>query len=392
MLWFVLFDANYEFCKRQVAMVISRDRKWKKHRLHLIDPDEIGPSKLDSPEKVRVDPILLTQSIFIGRFLQREVAGFKTKRVVFIRHGESVWNEIFNKSKVMLVPRLLKSICIEIAFMVTRDSVFLDSPLNAEGTEQCRILVDFFEQDATVESVPDANQNEYGDSDGSTLSVAEWHAICRGSCGYDSKSVLASSNLRRALCTATVALWGRLQRTGEKMCILSCGQEISRNIDTLATSVENVVPTPGEHELASLLQQQAQKGMKTATRDDMYNVRQNFGNKVLWPSEKKGGNVRVKSSGHGMMRLEGFCEWSFGQKEDCVILGGHSLWFRNAFQALLPRSSTHAGKTCKVKNCGVVAFTLVQAKHSDGEMLYRIIPESIVEVHAGFEQPKKKKD
>jgi hypothetical protein len=61
----------------------------------------------------------------------------KMKRVVFIRHGESDWNNIFNKGiNLKFFPRLLSSIWQEFCLLPTLNSVFLDSPLNFEGIEQ----------------------------------------------------------------------------------------------------------------------------------------------------------------------------------------------------------------------------------------------------------------
>lgn len=53
------------------------------------------------------------------------------KTVVFIRHGESDWNLVFNKGINLSFPfRLFNAIKDEFLLLFQLDSVFLDSPLN----------------------------------------------------------------------------------------------------------------------------------------------------------------------------------------------------------------------------------------------------------------------
>ena len=59
--------------------------------------------------------------------------------------------------------------------------------------------------------------------------------MLRGQRGKGS-SVLTCSNLRRAMATAAGALSWRLAETGERIKMLSCTQEISRNVDTISIS------------------------------------------------------------------------------------------------------------------------------------------------------------
>ena len=66
----------------------------------------------------------------------------QTKRIVFIRHGESDWNDVFNKGfGPSIIARIIKALIRETKLMVTMDSVFLDSPLNMDGIEQANELV-----------------------------------------------------------------------------------------------------------------------------------------------------------------------------------------------------------------------------------------------------------
>ena len=59
------------------------------------------------------------------------------KRIIFLRHGESDWNSVFNKGKnIGMLFRLFKAIVTEWTMIFRLDSPFLDSPLNEEGIEQ----------------------------------------------------------------------------------------------------------------------------------------------------------------------------------------------------------------------------------------------------------------
>ena len=118
---------------------------------------------------------------------------------------------------------------------------------------------------------------------------------------------------------------------------------------------------------------------------------------------------------------------------DCVIVGGHSLWFKEFFKAFLPRRSDHVAKKKKVRllpirprsrgarrslrtfpvvtlhprfpfnvhltgktfdrpiaspaqivNCGCVGFTLQAGRDDDGRVAYRIDPKSVDVIYGGF--------
>merc|ERR1719329_303347 len=70
----------------------------------------------------------------------------KTKTIIFIRHGESEWNEIFNKNKLLLLPRLLMGLLREaLMFTVPDDSVFIDSGLSKAGIKRAKKLQDMLQ-------------------------------------------------------------------------------------------------------------------------------------------------------------------------------------------------------------------------------------------------------
>ena len=74
-----------------------------------------------------------------------DAAETEERTVIFIRHGESTWNETFNKSKLpwKFIPRLIKAVLTEVTLMLRRDSWFFDAPLNDEGMEQAEKLHKF---------------------------------------------------------------------------------------------------------------------------------------------------------------------------------------------------------------------------------------------------------
>ena len=68
------------------------------------------------------------------------------KRLIFIRHGESTWNDTFNRSlnPIKFIPRLVYALMMELNLFVTGqcDSWFYDSPLS-EGMSLCVLLISF---------------------------------------------------------------------------------------------------------------------------------------------------------------------------------------------------------------------------------------------------------
>jgi broad specificity phosphatase PhoE len=266
----------------------------------------------------------------------------RTKRLIFLRHGESQWNEVFNKGfGPSFFLRLAKAFVREIRLLSTRDSVFFDSPINHEGAEQALKVREFL-----------AHRTETPQPEVSVL---------RGEVG---RTMIVASNLRRCIETTTIAFWDRLERTGESVSILSSLQEISSNVDTIALA--------GRREIPEVPMIEKTMGRKFLTFDTRYN----YGNKPIF--------------GSGVDRLKAFAEWAFTQDVDVIIVGGHSLWCRDFFRTFLPYNRDHISKNAKIKNCGLVALTLQHGRTSSGNDQYRIDPDSILNVFGGFEKPSKK--
>lgn len=96
------------------------------------------------------------------------------------------------------------------------------------------------------------------------------------------------------------------------------------------------------------------------------------------------GNKPVTTN--GLKRMNLFCDFVFtpSVKEDYVIIGGHSLWFRSFFQTFLPHEFNHISKKKKIVNGGIVAFELMKANTDNDSTTYMIDPKSVSVVYGGF--------
>lgn len=83
--------------------------------------------------------------------------------------------------------------------------------------------------------------------------------------------------------------------------------------------------------------------------------------------------------------MRDFCELVFSPsvKEEYVIAGGHSIWFRSFFKTFLPENANHIAKHKKICNGGIVTFTLLKAETKRGPK-FMIEDQSIRVVYGGF--------
>lgn len=270
------------------------------------------------------------------------------KTFIFIRHGESDWNNVFNKGfGPSFLIRLFSAMFKELRLYPFTNSVFIDSPLNMEGVKQAVELAEYVEKsEMNVDSKDPA---------------FKYLNILAGN-DTQTSSVIVSSTLRRAIATTTLGLWPRVRKTGEPIMVLSSLQEMSRNVDTYAISAANSV--------ADLPFDRIKPRCPNFDPAKAYDVTQNHGNK--------------SRSFYGIKRLKAFNEWAFKRPEEVIIIGGHSLWFKYYFQTYLPHSCTHEAKTKKITNSGAIAFTVHSHNTGEIEDLYRIDPDSITQVSGGF--------
>lgn len=278
-----------------LLMVVGRDKRWKRSAGHAVE-------QLASPSK---------------------------KRVIFVRHGESEWNLIFNKGSKLLLPFKAAAGLAREASLFARldgDSVLYDSPLNQQGLEQAQEVA------AWLREHPDA---------------------------LPEKALIVSSNLRRALQTVVIALQDRLLASEPRALVhvLSCLQEVSTNVDTVSILPPGAAPVLPR--VPELLQ-----------TPEAFDVSYNAGNKPL--------------RGTGQTRIRDFCDYCFQADHDTIIVGCHSLWARFFFQELLPNHVTHVAKTTKIANGGIVACDLL-AGTFQGNHSYVVDPDSIDVIYKGFD-------
>jgi len=140
------------------------------------------------------------------------------KTIYFVRHGESTWNDTFNKGKhrsaltfvLGFIPGILKAIAYELYLLLSgkMDSWFYDSPLSFLGLDQVEELANFLE------------------SEGRKGPESEHIRILRSDPGSPSSKII-SSNLRRAISTMAGGFRERLKRRpADKIFLVSSLQEI----------------------------------------------------------------------------------------------------------------------------------------------------------------------
>ncbi len=172
--------------------------------------------------------------------LLQEVQPPRRKTIIFIRHGESDWNEIFNKNKLLLLPRLVWGVVRELLYIPTSHSVFIDSPLSKHGIGQAASLRSFLSNYSANRDKQRANGGG-APEDEETRRLDTLVATMNGE-PNGMPSVVVTSNLRRAIDTGCVALWNRIRKTKEKIILLESLQEMSRNVDTNALAGAHEYP------------------------------------------------------------------------------------------------------------------------------------------------------
>eukprot|EP00941_MAST-03F_sp_MAST-3F-sp1_P006364 g6364.t1 len=270
--------------------------------------------------------------------VEQAMKSLRSKTIVFIRHGESRWNEIFNKGSgcaklPMLLFRFFRGLFWEFCMFTKRDSIFYDSPLSSEGVEQAKILRNFLKlrklnENRDKKKVPEDDQHK-------EISVDRVIAALKGSNSKSlSDSVIVSSNLRRSIATIGISLYDRLSSSRERVVLHSSLQEMSRNVDTLATAgTFGCVPD------MPVLRSEFDKmgGRLMGTSSHLMHL--------CDPSENKG-NKSIRRT--GLADLKEFAAWCMARPEEIISVGGHSLWWRAFFRTLLPKSTEHPANKKKI--------------------------------------------
>ena len=327
-------------------LILSKDKKWKKPQ---DDPASFFPKDGD-----------------------QQIVVVQKKTVMFLRHGESTWNDTFNKGDrttaaflIGFVPGLIRSIATEWYFLVRGqcdESWFFDSPLSEKGMSQAEGVAKFLRET---------------DSKYATPREAKFLRLIKGEATEKSgRCVLVSSNLRRAISTCAIAMKDRLDRKlpDDKIVILQELQEASINPDAQSISPKF------EKLVTSFTDSESVKSIYANQTDTSLNK----------------GNKDITSN--GLIRMDAFCNMLFDSPDDKkgnagnilsnadhVLCTGHSYWFRAFFQTYLPKDFEHVCKTKKIVNGGLVGFTLCHTKNkATGEDKYMIDTTSFTVLYAGF--------
>ena len=307
----------------------------------------------------------------------QNIKSIKSKKLILIRHGESIWNSIFNHDQIFTLSfpfRLIQIFFKEIILFFSSDSYLFDSPLSTIGISQCHELRTFLRSQSTksanghfeIDVTENANNNS---SNKSSQKIME-NCIDIMTNKKSKNSLIVSSPLRRCIETVSLSLFDRLKgNKTEKIHLLSTLQELTRNIDGISLSVNN-------QELPPISTQM--RNWKDINWKEWFDEKIDF-------SMKDGVKSKYK---RGDDRINGFVEWIFKRKNDkydTIIVSGHSIWFKMFFTMFVNDGIDHEGKWRKIRNGGVVALDLMEYRYKYGGVRYSIDTGSIQVVFKGFE-------
>jgi broad specificity phosphatase PhoE len=302
------------------------------------------------------------------------------KKIIFVRHAESEWNVVFNRQLgLATVFRMLRILLQELLLLPTADSVLIDSPLSSVGIDQAKKLYEkVYTKLKTSQTFEEHNE---------LLSYLLTPVP---------NSIVVSSNLRRTIDTARLVSGNRLSDPTEKIHVLSCLQEIGRNVDTLTIhdaydirprtlsyAIPNLASGSSTFSTATVTPYskiendadddiEAQKTLKDVAKQSMKQKEKILIEELFNLSESHGNKSVLQC---GRERLITFAKWAFNRKEEVIIVYGHSLWFRSFCQEFFPSMISHTAKEEKIPNCGVVSFQL-QETRPNGWPHYIIDPNS----------------
>lgn len=295
------------------------------------------------------------------------------RTIYFVRHGESQWNYVFNRGFTLpgFPLRLMRGLLMELlSALDRRNSFFVDAPLSEKGLEQVEELRKFLNE---------VNNPFLTDAEVKTLRTKHVDVLrgdaVDGKTEEAKKSIIVTSNLRRAAHTAAIAFMDRFERTKEKLMVNDALQEMARNVDAFALAGDafDAVPYTGITNVAK------DKGtLKTILEETVkFNVESNAGNKGI---RRRGATDCLR-----------FAQWATSPNavpKECetIIATGHSIYFREFFKLFLPSSSEHDAKSKKIVNCGVIAFELKKYEHEKKGVFFSIDEKSIETVYGGFVQ------
>ena len=124
----LIFIAAVGFFTDAPVHIVGKATMYAKCFWHMVASSDVKKSKDNKP------------------VVKQESARGRRIKVVFVRHGESVWNSLFNKFGLGWPVRIVKAFFRETVLWFTnaKDSLFIDSPLSTEGINQGQSLGAFF--------------------------------------------------------------------------------------------------------------------------------------------------------------------------------------------------------------------------------------------------------
>lgn len=157
-------------------------------------------------------------SLILGPLLSSEdsdsLSKIERKTVYFVRHGESTWNDTFNKGAhrswfsfvLGFYFRVVKAVLYELYLFLAGklDSWFYDAPLSNLGISQAQDLSRFFKEPPS--------QSKAKQRSSSSCDREEFHLSVLNAQPGSPPSKLVCSNLRRAISTIAAAFQDRLSR------------------------------------------------------------------------------------------------------------------------------------------------------------------------------------
>lgn len=293
----------------------------------------------------------------------------RTIRVIFVRHGQSMWNSLFNAFGLMWPVRVARALVTETMLLFTDpfDSTLIDSPLSERGKREADELASSVRASTTLVSIS------------------------------PSSSVIVTSNLRRAMETALTGFAMRVRTTRERIVVDSSLCEGTNNIDSQTFSSEQGMLAPVRlgsvqdvKQLARVFDPAMNDGAKVIGEDvyarmDVF-LQRLFGLPSCENSNTKGkdGSPHLRQDALRIGFLPAVSN-PVGTTTNAdlreIIVVGHSVYFRNFFNRFLPANSTHVARQKKMENCGVV---LCEVTHDRSTGVISVDESSIQCLCRGF--------
>ena len=166
-----------------------------------------------------------------GQIEQHLIDTKVTKELILIRHGESTWNEVFNRGINIKFPfRLIYALCKEFILFVTNDSCLFDAPLCDIGVKQANSIHEylFYNNNNYMDNNINNNINNNDDEKDNILQKnlyiqrKKYIDILKNKDGkYTNQTMIVSSCLRRCIETVSLSLFTRLNESTETIYLLS---------------------------------------------------------------------------------------------------------------------------------------------------------------------------